>query len=895
LTAVPAAAFILPDLFGGHLLMAGDNVQQNYPLHVLVGSMWRRGELPFWNQYIFSGSPLLAGFNAGALYPLVALFVVLPDRVAWIATEVILYSGIAIGMYVFLRALKLSTVACVVAAATFAFSGTVLSQVNHVDMTEGFLAIPWMLLAVLRIVNDGRWRWAVLLGVAFATVIFGGAPEAMLDEALLVMAYAALSCGLDRSRWWRVLTRGATAAALGLSLSALQWLPGLNFIANSQRSGFGSSFAATGSFPPPFGVLSLVPYLLGGYGHLGETAFFSHYNLPEVGLYLGILPLIALLTLLWPRWPSRLAGAERRTWYLVGLFGLLLALGANTPLEHLFNSLPLYGQQRLQSRNMIDVSVAVCVLFAGWLDRAAAAPGRRVVHLDRVLAAVPLALTVGLAVWAWADPASLLRVFGEVTSASHQEVHTVREATIFAVSFCAGAAVVVWLRPSLPLRWWLSLVTLFVAADLGLVAWTGELASFPSNDVLSGKTAIGTVIAANLQSPGRFALYDPQGYAIGTVHQLAQIPDLNILSLLPSVGGYASVVNGNYGAVTDTHKPGELNIPQLGSGALDDLDLQEMVTLPEYFLLPLASSPRSLAGVQPQLEHHGADPVLPMGSSPNEHDPNYQFYPSPRAPLGDGGTSTWFLGETLHPQTATLLFAGGATAAVVRFGVAGAGRSTSWSDPVPVPAGATSVTSALPSGPATSLAVQVVSGRIPSFQSAISADNRNFELAGALSSALRPGPWRLVQVVAGFTLLVRTQPPRPIHVLSHGTGPAPSVHIVSSFTKSETVHVQAARAVTVIRDVSWDPGWEGSVRVNGGPARAVPVTAYGLVQQMAVPPGDDVVTFSYRPPHLLVASALSLGAVLVLLAVGLGLVVRRRRRSGGQRAGPDGGASPEGL
>ena len=148
--------------------------------------MLRHGELPFWNQYIFSGTPLLAGFNAGAFYPLVGLFVILPDRVAWIATEVILFSLIAVGMYLFLRALALSTAACVLAAATFSFSGVVLSQVNHVDMTEGFVSIPFMLLAVLHIVRDGRWRWSVLLGVGFALVDFRGAPEAMLDEAILV-------------------------------------------------------------------------------------------------------------------------------------------------------------------------------------------------------------------------------------------------------------------------------------------------------------------------------------------------------------------------------------------------------------------------------------------------------------------------------------------------------------------------------------------------------------------------------------------------------------------------------------------------------------------------------------------------------------------------------------
>ena len=43
-------------------------------------------------------------------------------------------------------------------------------------------------------------------------------------------------------------------------------------------------------------------------------------------------------------------------------------------------------------------------------------------------------------------------------------------------------------------------------------------------------------------------------------------------------------------------------------------------------------------------------------------------------------------------------------------------------------------------------------------------------------------------------------------------------------------------------------------------------------------PGDDVVTFHYRPPHLLVASVLSLGAVALLLVLLGGWLVLRRRR-----------------
>ena len=413
-------------------------------------------------------------------------------------------------MYVFLRALALSRVACLLGAATFAFAGPVLSQVNHVDMTEGFVAIPWMLLAVLHIVRDGRWRWSILLGIAFATVILAGAPEAMLDEALLIVAFAVMSAGLSRERWWRVLSRCAAGAVLALSLAAIQWLPGLEAIRSSQRGS--GVIAAAGSYPGPFGIFALVPYLDGGYGHLGEAQFFSQYNLPEVGIYLGILPLIALVTLLRPGWPSRIAARDRLTWYVVGLFGLLLALGSNTPLEHLFNALPLYGHQRLQSRNMITVATAVCVLFAGWIDRTdTPRPKSPLNRYDRIMALVPFGIVAALSIWAQVATGSLVRVFAGV-SASPEVTATVREASIIALAFCAGAAAVVWIRPYIRRLHWVQLAAVFVAIDLGLMAGTSQLTQVPPNDLVSGTTPVQQLMAAHLAPGARMVNYDPQTY-----------------------------------------------------------------------------------------------------------------------------------------------------------------------------------------------------------------------------------------------------------------------------------------------------------------------------------------------------------------------------------------------
>jgi hypothetical protein len=124
------------------------------------------------------------------------------------------------------------------------------------------------------------------------------------------------------------------------------------------------------------------------------------------------------------------------------------------------------------------------------------------------------------------------------------------------------------------------------------------------------------------------------------------------------------------------------------------------------------------------------------------------------------------------------------------------------------------------------------------------------------------------------------QPSRPITARTTAGHQIP-VRLLSSSTKSEEIRVRAPTAAVVIRSVAWDAGWKGTVSVNGGPARSVTVQAHDLVQEIRIPAGDDVVTFHYRPPHLLAAGLLSIGAVLVLLVLLVGwLVVRRRRRAG---------------
>src|SRR5439155_5733788 len=55
-------------------------------------------------------------------------------------------------------------------------------------------------------------------------------------------------------------------------------------------------------------------------------------------------------------------------WHVVALAGVVLALGGNTPFGSLLVHLPLFGGQRLQSRNILVADLALAVLLAYWAD-----------------------------------------------------------------------------------------------------------------------------------------------------------------------------------------------------------------------------------------------------------------------------------------------------------------------------------------------------------------------------------------------------------------------------------------------------------------------------------------------------------------------------------------------
>ena len=393
LVTLPAVIFGVPALLG-HAVLPGDDLTQNFPLRMLAGREIRDGHLPLFDPYIWSGAPLLAGWNAAAAYPLSWLFAVLPGAAAWTINLIATWAVAGLGMFCFLRALRLASLASFLGAFSFAFAGGMSAQVAHFGLVTGMSWVPVMLLSILRLSQDrraaSRLGWTAVLATATGLVILAGEPRAIDDACAIVVIYAAWQVARLGGRAGPALVSVTAGLALGACLGAIQWLPGLATISSSQRGADSMALYSSGSLPVRWVLLTLVPDLLGGSGSLSQPSFFSFYNLTEVTSYVGILPLVAAFALLgrlgWARRENR--GRPRLpewiVWHVMALAGVVLALGGNTPLGDLLYHLPLFGDQRLQSRNILVVDLALAVLLGYWADQPFS--GERGVGVSRVRA-----------------------------------------------------------------------------------------------------------------------------------------------------------------------------------------------------------------------------------------------------------------------------------------------------------------------------------------------------------------------------------------------------------------------------------------------------------------------------------------------------------------------------
>ncbi len=330
-----------------------DVITQIYPWKKLTIDTWKLGEVPLWNPYSFSGTPLLANYQSAVFSPMNLLFFFMNQIDAW--SWLVLLQPLLAGLflYMYLRTLGRSQSGSTIGSLAFMFSGFIVVWMAYGTLGYAVLWLPLTLLAIHKYFKTKVWWYGLLISASLALSFLSGHFQISLYVSLFSFAYIFYQGRISGK--WRPTVRAFLFFLAGIALSSPQIFPSLAAYERAVRS---VSFTKGEIIPWNYLITFFAPDFYGN--PVTRNDWFGHYA--EWAGFIGVAPLLlALLTL------TRKKTKEEMFFFIVGAAALLFALP--TPLtDALFVlRIPVLSTSAA-SRIIVVASFSLAVLSAYGFD-----------------------------------------------------------------------------------------------------------------------------------------------------------------------------------------------------------------------------------------------------------------------------------------------------------------------------------------------------------------------------------------------------------------------------------------------------------------------------------------------------------------------------------------------
>jgi len=354
-----------------------DPVRQQYVWRKLAVDEFKKGQLPLWNPYSFSGTPLLANFQTAAFYPLNLLFFILPFDLSWGVLIMLqtIFGGIFI--YLYLRQIKVSKYGSLLGASVFSFSGFSIVWLEWNTIGQVIMWLPLMLLCIEKLFRSKSILWSAVFIFSLISSFFAGHLQIFFYCLLLATVYMSAKVIALKHHKLKMILLFVICYLLFFIASSIQWLPTLKFILLSARNIDQGSFLKPGWFIPWQNLIQFV--IPDFFGNPATGNYWGIWNYAEFVGYIGIAPLIFVLYALFFRFDKKVLFFGFFTF-----FGLVFALPTPVAkIPYLFN-IPLISSSQ-PTRFIFIIDFAGSILAALGFDHFLTASKYRYKKISTVL------------------------------------------------------------------------------------------------------------------------------------------------------------------------------------------------------------------------------------------------------------------------------------------------------------------------------------------------------------------------------------------------------------------------------------------------------------------------------------------------------------------------------
>lgn len=364
-------------LLRGGGLNGGDTYPYFFPQKQLMAEEMKAGRLPLWHDRTALGYPLVAESQAGVFYPSnQILYRVLDVHTAYHVSFLLHYVAAFVFSWRFVRTQRLSNFASLFAAGIFVF-GWFPARASLEWSIIGGVWLPVALWRTDSWLQQASRKNFALLAIVLAIHLLAGHFTLAFITQLACLGYSILGRSSERLR-----QTVAVVAAIALSgaLAAVQLLPTLELRSHSQRASeqAGSeprAFDSGYGHMPPVYVTQLVASWW--YWHTPEVIesrelltskllqSSADTNAVEAHLYVGLIPLVLVLTLANPNVRRRLPDSLCLLWLIISVLGLVYSFGWLIPVTR---SLPGFGFFMGPARYSVLTTLGLAILAGASLD-----------------------------------------------------------------------------------------------------------------------------------------------------------------------------------------------------------------------------------------------------------------------------------------------------------------------------------------------------------------------------------------------------------------------------------------------------------------------------------------------------------------------------------------------
>lgn len=328
-----------------------------YPWKTFVIEMLKDVQIPLWNPYNFSGSPLLANAQSAVFHPLNILYLAVSQPVAWSVSVISQIVVALVSTYLFAKKIGLAQKSAVLSSIAYSCSLYMSVFLEYNTLGHIIALLPLSLYAVETLFEKFSIKGLIIFVGSIVLAVFAGHIQIAGFNLMFILSYIFFRTAASSDRFKKMVQFGGFII-LSFCIAAIQILPTIELIRFSARVSQDYNFLVEKLLIQPFQfILFFSPDF---FGNPVTRNYVVSDSYPGNALYIGIVPILFAIYAVTLR---------RKTWHIKFFTSaciVLLLLFFRTPFSEIFYRLEIPFFSTGSPTNAIYILSLMMAIMAGY-------------------------------------------------------------------------------------------------------------------------------------------------------------------------------------------------------------------------------------------------------------------------------------------------------------------------------------------------------------------------------------------------------------------------------------------------------------------------------------------------------------------------------------------------